>query len=271
MSDPYNNSVTYDEKWETEENKAAYEKLDKKYFDRSYASPSCPTAWAPEVLELLETLDKELGIERNTRTLRAYYPQGSFGDWFFKSPIKDAFSTFKRHFFEPKPEWQKKNYSLFEKLEKVAGAFTHPIGYGFRCIKILHINPILNRIFKPKLALSQLKEKYGRLTIYFNAPEAFEDWVNNEIRKTTVKLAMKGAYYPIESLWDASVEYNVGTEYEPDVVDVERGISSYDNKPYTKVRKTVYRKAMKDVGLNLQDIEMKAMLAASKKDNDGTT
>jgi len=86
----YNNEVTYNKKWETPENKAALKKLYDKFFDRSYAAPSCPIAWAPEVLELLELLDKELGIERNTSTIGAYYVQGTPLEWFIIGPFKGA-------------------------------------------------------------------------------------------------------------------------------------------------------------------------------------
>lgn len=265
----YNNEVTYDKKWETEENKMWLKKLEDKYFDRSYCSPSCPHGWAKEVFELLELFNNTLGIEHNTSTLRAYYPQGSFKDWFLINPVKGAWNTFISQFFKPKPEYQRKTYNTTEKLQKVVSAFLRPFGYGFRCIKVLHINPILNKILKPKLRLSQVKEKYGSLTLYIDVEPAFEKWVETEIKKCEIKLALKGCYYPIESLYDYSTSKNVGNEYNPDIVEVEKGISSYDGKPYTKVTQTTYRNIMKDMGVDLEPIAVKAMIKASAKEDNG--
>jgi hypothetical protein len=267
MADPYNNSVTYDKKWETKENQKALDLLDKKYFDMSECSPSCPVSWAPEVLALMDLLDKELGIAYNTSTLRAYRPQGNINEWFIVGPWKSAASAFRSHFLEAPPEWRKKKYSPMEKVERVISAFMHPIRYGLRCLRILKVNPILNKFKKPKLFLSQVKEKYGSLEVYFSCPDVYEEWVDKEIRKTEMKLAIKGAYYPVESFWNAKISYHVGNEYSPDIVEVEKGISSYNNEPYINVSKTTYRQVMKDMGLDLKEIEIKAMLAAQKKAN----
>lgn len=267
----YNNEVTYDKKWDTDENKIWLKKLEDKYFDRSYASPSCPVAWAKEVFELLELFQAELGIEYNTSTLRAYYPQGSFKDLFIIDPFRGACNTFISQFFKAKPDYQRKTYNTTQKLQKVVNAFIHPIGYGFRCIRIKHINPILNKILKPKLKLSQVKEKFGSLTLYIDAPDAFEKWVEEEIKKCEIKLALKGCYYSIESLYQNSTTSHVGSEYHPDIVEVEKGISSYDGKPYTKVTRTTYRNLMKEVGVNLEPIAVKAMIAATTKEEKSET
>lgn len=266
----FNNDVTYDKKWETEENKMWLKKLDEKYFDRSYASPDCPVGWAKEVFELLEMFNNTLGIEHNTSTLRAYYPQGSFKDWFIIDPFKSAWNTFVRQFFKPKPEYQSKTYNTTEKLQKVVSSFLHPFGYGFRCVRVKHVNPILNKILKPKLRLSQVKEKYGSLTLYIDVEPAFENWVQTEIKKCEIRLSLKGCYYPIENLYDSKTEKNVGTEYSPDMVEVEKGISSYDGKHYTKVTRTIYRNIMKDMGINLEPIAIKAMLKATAKEKNET-
>lgn len=258
----YNNEVTYHKKWETPENQAILEKLDRKYFDKSICYPSCPPAWAPEILELLNLFDKELGIAYNTSTLRSYYPQGNWISWFITSPAKNFWYSLKNVF---KYEEHSKK-TIIDKVVNILPSTFRSYGYGYRCIRVKYINPILNNIFKPKFQLDQIKEKYGHLTIYYTCPPAFEEWVDREIRKVELKLALKGAYYPIESFWDSASSRNVNNEYHPDTVEVEKGINSYDGKPYTSVTKTMYRGLMKELGLNLQDVEMKAMMAASKRE-----
>ena len=263
----FNNEVTYADKWNTPENIAAYEILEKKYFDNSICSPSCPVAWAPEILELMNLFDSELGIKRNTSTMRAWTIKGNALQWFVIDPWKNAYKSIVNNFLKPPLRWSEP-LTINEKLQGVAKAFVSSYSYGIKAIKIQTINPYLNKLDKPKLELSQLKEKYGQLVIYFNSPSAFEDWVNNEIRKTELKLAIKGVYYPIESFWDASSCYNVGNDFEPDIITSEVKTKDYgDKKNYIEITKTTYRKSMKELGLDLKDIEIKAMLAAQTKES----
>lgn len=264
-----NNDVTYADKWETPENKAALQKLEAKFFDKSECSPSCPVGWAPEVLEMMETLHRELGFMRNERTMRGYYIQGNAADWFIKDPFNGFFSSFVRNFFK-KPQDKKRVGDKYEwyprpivnRIKNIASSTWHPIGYGFRALTIKYINPRLNKIEKNKISLGQLKEKYGSLTCYFHTSDAFEEFVDNEVRKCTIKLAMKGCYYPIETLWDAGTRYNVGNEWRPDTIT-----TTVDKDGTITVTKTTYRAAMKELGLDLKDIAAKAeALKASKAD-----
>lgn len=261
----FNNDVTYHDKWDTMENNAALKKLDNKFFDRSYASPHCPVSWAPEVLALLERLDKELGIERNTSTLRAYYPQGNWKEWFITGPVKGFFKSIKRNVFTPQPSWSKTPRTIKSATLNIVEDTLHSIGYGFRCIKILKINPIINKILKPKLHLSQVKEKYGELVIYFSCAPYYEEYVDELIRETELKLAVKGAYHPVESFWDAGGSRHVDNEYNPDTFEVTYGTTSTGEK-YTSVSETKYRNTMKNMGLDLKDIREKAELRKAKAD-----
>ena len=265
----YNNDVTYNDKWETPENKAALEKLQRKFFNKSECSPDCPVSWAPEVLELMEKLDKELGFRRNESTMRGYYIQGNAANWFLKDPWSGMFSSFKRNVFG-KPQdrvrvgdkYEYRSRPILKRIQQIFAAFTHPFGYGFRALTIRYINPYLNRLEKNRISLGQIKEKYGSLTCYFHTEDAFEEYVENEVRKCEIKLAIKGCYYPIESMWDNSTRYYVGNEYRPDI------ITTKVNKDGTiDVTKTTYRQAMKDLGLDLKEIQQKAELAKANKAN----
>ena len=77
----YNNEVTYNDKWDTVENREALKRLEDKYFSKSECGPSCPVSWAPEVLEMMDKPQKELGFCRNESTMGGYYVQGNHIKW----------------------------------------------------------------------------------------------------------------------------------------------------------------------------------------------
>lgn len=264
----YNNEVTYDKKWDTPENRAALAKLERKYFNQSNCAPGCPVSWAPEVLEMMDYLQKELGFERNTSTMRGYYIQGNPKDWFIVDPWTNLFSAFKSNFLESPTdtiridgERKKVSRPFLKRVARLYEGFTHSIKYGFRAIRIKYINNLLNKIDKPKIRLSQIKEKYGELTCYFDTSPAFEKFVEDEVRKTELKLAKKGAYYPVESFWDAKTSYSVGTEYRPDIITakVDESDGTID------ITETTYRALMKELGFDLKEIKQKAELSQAIK------
>jgi hypothetical protein len=251
----YNNEVTYDKKWNTPENEAALKKLDKKFFDKSECSPSCPVAWAPEVLEMLETLEQELGLKYNESTMRAYYIQGTPFDHFVTGPFKQAWSVFHSQFLEtidPEKTWAlaAREKPVMYRLKRVVDAGLHSIRYGFRALRITRVNPILNKIYKPKVRLSQIKEKYGSLNLYFSSADCYEQYIESLVAKTEIKLAMKGCYWPVESMWGTSTSWSCGTEYNPDVYE-----TSKEKDGCTMVSKTTHRAAMRELDLDLKDIE----------------
>ena len=267
----FNNEVTYDDKWNTPENRKALEKLQKKFFDKSYAYPDCPVGWAPEVLELLETLEKEFGFEYNTGTMQSYFIQGGALNHFLIDPFKGLYHAVRFNFIDkPVESWEIKNRNkpLFERLKKVLDGFIHPISYGIRAFRIIRINPILNKIKKPKLRLDQVKEKYGTLRIYFSSPDYLEEYVEKLIAQCEVKLAMKGCYYPLESLWGYGVGWNCGTESRPDIFTTKEDTYS-DGEKFISVTKTTHRQAMKDLGIDIKDMETRhqTYLANRSKQN----
>ena len=263
----YNNEVTYAEQHNTEENRQALKELEEKYFDKSECSPDCPLAWAPEVLEMMNKLQKELGFLHNEGTMRGYYVQGTVVDWFFKNPWNALFSSLGRNILNIPSEYEKKNgfsykAKLSQRIKAPFNAFLHPIKYGFRAFRVVKINPILNRIQKNKIRLGQLKEKFGELRCYFHAPEAYSEYLDQEIRKCELKLAAKGVYYPLEGFWDAGVSYSVGTKYRPDTI-----VSTLDPKDGTyNIKETKYRKAMQDLGMDLDAIKAAAEAAQAKRE-----
>lgn len=255
----FNNEVTYNEKWETPENKAALKKLVEKYFARSRCYPDCPVSWAPEVLELLETLDKELGISYNTDTSYGYYITFNLVSQLFIQPFKDAGSTFYDNFIKridgrSEYEVKKRSKPVLVRLASVFDSFMTSPKYCLKAFKIRYINQLLNLIYKPKLTLDQVKEKYGGLRIYFTTSEFYEPYVEHLIAKTEIKLALKGCYYPVESFWNAGRSRYVGNDFYPDIVKSEEKIDS-DGKKVYDVFESTHRKAMKELGIDLSTME----------------
>jgi hypothetical protein len=253
----YNNDITYDKKWDTPENLAARAKIAKKFFDRSVCCPDCPTSWAPEVLELLETLDKELGIARNTQTMGGYNIRNSLGANAIIESCLAAWNEFKHTFItahDPESYLTKRlaKQSILQKLKRPVDAFLNNIKYSLRAFKVQHINVLINKLLKPKIHLSQIKEKYGELVIYFSSSDVHEEYIENLIKRTEIKLAIKGAYYPVETFWGSTTGYSVGTDYRPDTITTKQ---EADGAVY--VTKTTYRNLMKEMGLDLKEIELK--------------
>lgn len=182
-----NNDVTYAEKWDTMPNNAALKKMADKFFDRSVCYPHCPVSWAPEVLELLERLDKEFGIARNEQTIKARYPELSLYKYLFVATFNNAKYTLTKSKDK-------------DKVLKAKESIKRDLQYALKVFNVRYTNPILNKVLRPKIHLSQIKEKFGYLTVYFQCDEKYKEYINNLIYETTIKLATKGAYYPLEQI-----------------------------------------------------------------------
>ena len=270
----FNNDVTYDKKWDTPENQKALDIIQKKYFSRSTCGPSCPTAWAPEVLELFQYLDKEFGIGRNVSSLGGYVAQSTWWYCWTINPFVATFKSFVKYFIksgiDPRNKWQLEYHnklSILKRIEYTFNAFTHSFRYGNSLFRMQVMNPFLNYIYKPKIHLGQFKEKYGELRVYFSCPDYLDEHVNYMIHKTEIKLALKGAYYPVESFYDANTSYNVGDKYRPDDVEVVSKLD-YNGQPCRERKDYVYRKPMKDLGLDLDSIAKAAQVAKAAKVQD---
>lgn len=195
----YKNKIIYDKKWEIPSNIEALSTLQSKYFHYADCSSHCPAAWAPEVLELLNLLKKELGILRNENTLSGYYIQGDLVNWFITNPIKNFISSIVLNIFGKPTKYDRhlgENVipSFSDRLRRILDSTLHPIKYGFKASKVRYINRILNKFSRAKISLGQIKEKYGHLTIYYDAPETDKQFIEDEINKTIARLTQKGAY-----------------------------------------------------------------------------
>lgn len=202
--DLYNNLITYGEKWSTDKKcLKAIKALDRKYFPHTRASSHVPHSWAPEVLELLNRLDKEFGIQRdnsfryNWWNLLLYWRA-------FKQAWRGTYqinwsetATNRSHTFHGD-----KKYNFIKALWKSPANFLSTYwdvwSNLFRSLGASYTN--LKR--KPGIRISQVKEKYGTLRVYYTLlHEKFsEDYVESLIHSTEIKLSLKLVYYPLESL-----------------------------------------------------------------------
>jgi hypothetical protein len=196
----YNNEITYNQKWTTRTNKKALNRLTKKYLDDTECFSHCPFGWAPEVLELIELLDAKFGIAKNELTYRGFSIRKDILRSIFIDPLVSASESFKLMFFTNN-SLGSRAVGVFAKIVFVVNSYIKSLRYGLKYLKVLKINPIINRINKPKLQLHQVKEKFGRLIVYFDIEDPkSSEFIEREIAKTEIKLALKGCYYPIESI-----------------------------------------------------------------------
>ena len=263
----YNNDVTYDKKWVTPENEAAMDELQSRFFPRSHCGPSCPVAWAPEVLALLNDLDAKFGIVRNTETMGGYRIHGDMWQWFVIEPWKNLYSSLKRHMVRKplKANMRLRRFDTLtgpQRVREIIADTARPVRYGMAALKTRYINPIINYTLKPKIHLSQIKEKYGSLTLYTHCEFPYDKYVELAVRRTIVKLSIKGAYYPLETLWDMKSQYTMGDEYNADTIEAIPS-TSYHGKPNIKVKRTTYRALIKAEGVDI--VELEKLAAASRE------
>ena len=200
----YNNDVTYNKKWDTPENKEYNRQVYDILKDRTMCFSDCPLAWSKEVLEFLVELDKEFGIGYNAPyelSLRSYLNK------FFES-----FKIFveKLSIYETLPD-----DIMTIQIKKFKKFFDHQ-KFHFKRFYMTYKRRLVNKIQKPKIYLSQVKEKYGRLEIYFSAPEYIYDYIEKKKKEVEVKLAVKGAYFKLEEMykWRHQKQDNTGTKIE---------------------------------------------------------
>lgn len=255
----YNNEITYDERWNTSENRKYMRKLETKYLHRSVCSPSCPVGWAKDVYDLLEHLNSEFGIAYNETSIDGFMVRGNPLKDIFIRPItgfmSSVYSSFiKPHFSKDYVSTYYGKMSLSSRIGVALRAFYFPIEYGVRSIMRMTIYPALNKIRRPKIVLSQVKEKYGELNVYYSAPDYLNDYIDLKIRETEIKLAMKGCYYPVESFYYASTSWYCGTEVHPTEY-LTKVVTHSDGSSNTNVEVYTYRQAMANLGLKLNDIK----------------
>lgn len=222
----YNNEVTYHDKWDTEENKRLRDETIKFLGPRSYCRCDVPLSWAPEVNKLIKDIHSKYGIRYDLSSYYGYmYPRSLF-DLLLKKPLKSLFYKTPEHmkkYYEDKPFYHRP----LSNMKSFFGSY----GYAFSVIKRNVIGTIYNRLFKPRVNISQVKEKFGSIRVYFGvlvdeksnyksneitrpgsvsftskSSNEIEEEIELMIKKMEIALAKKGAYYTLESMkkWSSS-------------------------------------------------------------------
>lgn len=233
----YNNEVTYHDRWDTEENKVYRDKCYRLIRGKTLCMSDIPLAWSKELYELLSYLDKEFGL--------GYNPP-----FIFQLTLKNFFNSFVRypikHFFKKPFIYPETKDVPLERIKRRFNSFWWTLSCNWTRLVIDLKRRVVNKIRKPKVFLSQVKEKYGTLRVYYGCPEYLDKHIDKLIRGVEVKLSLKEAYFPLQELYDwGSTSWNEEMSYQ--VEDKKR--SDYQNKRkkvvYQEVTAYNYRKIIK--------------------------
>jgi hypothetical protein len=252
QSTQYNNHVTYDEKWNTPENKAAMKKL-YPYLRRTRCGSDCPDSWAVEVLELVKKVEKLYGIRYHASTRWGYSSEGDIKHltWLVKDLLgKPYIHTYGEMKKPTTMDYIKKWFTgLPERLSSFSSRINDYVRYVLW-------GRFYNWYRKPQVSLDQIKEKFGTLRFYFSAPYWIDKHVDEMIMETEIKLSEKGAYYSLLSLY--------GTTHSriDDTLDFEL---SSDKKTKTVVEYPVKR-LMKKLGYNIEEFEKQRQIKLKEKE-----
>lgn len=237
----------YGSKWYTPEAINALKQIEPLLL-RAACPSQVPLSWGVEVLELLTLLDTEFGIARPTSHVFGYRIHGTMFDWLLLRPLRTLVAEAKSVFMAPAIQNVSVVRNAYLKLNSAVMLSLDQFIYGFRCIKYRHINNLLNVVFRPKLELIQVKEKYGTLRVYYSGPSYLNDHIDFLIKKTEAKLSVKGAYTDLQTLWSLTKHYSVDNEFNPDLI-----VSKKTNDGVAVVE-TCYRKAIKELDIDTTDL-----------------
>jgi len=180
------NDRIYDKKWQTKENKE-YAKKAKSFLElRAPLYSRVPDSWAKEVYELLMLWEKQHGI---TITDSKYF--NSYDHSFSFKGLKIAVLAYFRYLKKKPTKFDPDKKQALWDLKRDLAIFT--VLFRKTLGKLINIRK------KPGIHITQLKEKYGRLVIYWEATnkqdELFiKDMVKYDIKRVSEELTAKGVY-----------------------------------------------------------------------------
>jgi len=183
------NERIYNDKWKTEENKKISKKLNNLLEVKVPLHCQVPLSWAKEISDLIKLWEGQHGI---VYTQEIYF--NSYRVDFDLKSLKTLYYDLKNFFFNRKQpskltgnDWQK---HAFKRSLKA------PLVIIYRKI----VGRFLNFKNKPTLYISQIKEKWGLLTVYYTVvnctnPKYIEDMIEYDIKRVSEELIKKGVYY----------------------------------------------------------------------------
>lgn len=216
----YNNEVTYHKAWDTPDNREYQAKVYKLISGRTYVMSDCPVSWAKEVYEFLSFLEEEFGFRysnlvyltpKNIFLLLVVDPIKAF----FKGPSKFTRSL-----------WEKERFPILKDLAYRFKTLFRVPSWNFKLIRLSIKGRIYNYFKKPKISISQIKEKYGQFRFYFSAPPWLNPFIEEQLVELEIKLSLKGVYYPLKNLWDWHSETELDRrflelEYQDEKVEIK--------------------------------------------------
>ncbi len=248
----YNNEVTYHDKWDTEENKKYQDKLGKLMKYKARCGTYAPNGWAPELYEMMSSLDEMYGIRYNL----------AFKEWWtLKNSWEGLLARPVKALFGPDKHLRKyeSNNVFVRGWKRIKAAFRLYTFYLER-LWITNYAEFYNWWYKPLIQIDQIKEKYGELRIYHSSPDGLYEFVEKLAAEVEVKIALKGAYRPIESLYYASYcTYNKVNRYE---------VAPCSYRPEEQILSDYrYREIMHEHNLDLDEIKRKADIRQQELDS----
>lgn len=201
----HNNEVTYADKWDTKKNRR-YKDMAMDIAKRSDCASSIPLSWAREVYFFLHMLDTKFGIQYSTKThMGWYYPKTKeMLLLLFVVPIISIPRTIKQLYkdiFGEPSKWRKrhtptKKLRVRETLFEGKSAYFH----GYQILWHRLYGYFYNKTKGPQISLGQFKEKFGYLTVYYDAPDDIKPQINKYIKALELGLLKKGAYHNVTTL-----------------------------------------------------------------------
>ena len=204
-----------------------HNKLNKRYLSQTICMSDCPTQWAEDVYNMLEIVDKEHGI---------CYREYSNRDDLVKC-ISRVWEIETKHLKTNLPYRKKQSFlvRLGSFPKRLITRWYSSISYSISEKITIEINKIKNRVLRKKVTIDQIKEKYNGLRVYYSVNGEFGSWVDHQIRLCEVKLAQKGVYYKLESLYNSTTSY-----YDKDISD-------------SIITEFSYRKAFRQLNINMEN------------------
>ncbi|HEX9804391.1 MAG TPA: hypothetical protein VGA67_01810, partial [Candidatus Dojkabacteria bacterium] len=174
------NQRIYHDKWKTEDNADNLRKLRKITDLKVPLASDVPESWSAEILALVKLWEGQHGIEVNTSSIFRSYNVG-----FFES-LRNAYYDIKSFAFSKN---RHKKYYIERAISRVKVLLIRKI-----------FGKIINSYSKPMLRITQIKEKWGSLRVYYNVvncanPKYVEDMIEYDIKRVGEELVKKGVYY----------------------------------------------------------------------------
>ena len=176
------NDRIYHKKWETPELIKIKKRLTRKLEIMVPLNCSIPLSWAEEIEDLLDLWENQHGIAYTKQ------PYWNSYNYTYKEILLRFWQELKRYIKNPKSEFSDRKLWLYRAFRPVVGK---PIRYLF--------GKFWEAYRKPTLHITQIKEKWGTLRVYYDlSPRSHhseKSMIEYDIKNIGEKLTKKGVYF----------------------------------------------------------------------------